>query len=140
MIFSSLSPDLRNIKGTKLECISCQINNVPLEVQPSLTMQPFHNHGLDIVHNQGTSSRNNQEQEHHVIMETLYLLFQEVLLGSYNRAGPAYSDPSNYFRVCKPVVFHDITGYQGPCSSKTSCKKGKHNKKYKIQQMYPQKL
>lgn len=22
--------------------------------------------------------------------------------------------------MCKPVVFHDITGYQGPCSSKTS--------------------
>lgn len=42
------------------------------------------------------------------------------MLGSYNRAGPADSDPSNYLCMCKPVVFHDITGYQGPRSSKTS--------------------
>lgn len=46
--------------------------------------------------------------------------FQKVLLGSYNRTWPAYSNPSNYFSVCKPVVFHYITGYQCPCSSKTS--------------------
>lgn len=43
-----------------------------------------------------------------------------MLLGSYDRAGPAYSDPSNDFRVCEPVMLHDITGYQRPCSSKTS--------------------
>lgn len=43
-----------------------------------------------------------------------------MLLGSYNGAWPADSDPSNYFSVCKPVVFHDITGYHRPCSSKTS--------------------
>lgn len=39
MIFFSLSPDLRDIKGTKLECISCQINNLPLEAQDFLTMK-----------------------------------------------------------------------------------------------------
>ena len=68
----------------------------------------------------------------------MYLLFQEVLLGSYNRAGTADSDPSNYFCMCKPVVFHDITGYQGPRSSKTSCRRGEKNKKYKIQEIHPQ--
>lgn len=52
VIFFSLSPDLKDIKGTKIECISCQINNIPLEAQTSLTMQPFYNHRLDIVHNQ----------------------------------------------------------------------------------------
>lgn len=68
-----------------------------------------------------------------LIMKTIHLLFQEVLLGSYNGARPAYPDPSNYFSMCKPVVFHDITGYQRPCSSKTSCKRRTQNKKYKIQ-------
>lgn len=43
-----------------------------------------------------------------------------MLLGSYNGAWPAYSDPGNYFSMCKPVVLHDIAGYQCPCSSKTS--------------------
>lgn len=43
-----------------------------------------------------------------------------MLLRSYDGAWPADSDPSNYLCVCKPVVFHDITGYQRPCSPKTS--------------------
>lgn len=53
VIFFSLSPDLRDIKGMKLECMSCQINNIPSEALTSLTRQPFYNHGLDKVHEQG---------------------------------------------------------------------------------------
>ena len=139
MTFFSLSPALRDIKGTQLECISCQANRVPLEAQPSLTMKPSHNHRLDTVHSRGPRGRNDQKQGRHVTRETIYLLFQEVLLRPYDGARPAYSDPSNYFCMCKPVMFHDITGYQRPCSSKTSCKREKQNKKYKIQQTQPQK-
>jgi hypothetical protein len=54
-----------------------------------------------------------------------HLLFQEVLLGSDDGAWSANSDPSNDFSMCKPVVFHDITGYQCPGSSQTSWKRGK---------------
>lgn len=43
-----------------------------------------------------------------------------MLLGSDDGARSANSDPSNDFSVCKPVVFHDITGYQCPSSSQTS--------------------
>lgn len=130
MIFLSLSPDLRDIKGMKLECMSCQIDTIPSEALTSLTMQPFYNHRSDTLHSQG--NKRQKRPGCNSIMKTRDLLFQEVLLGSYNGAWPTYSDPSNYFSVCKPVVFHDITGYQRPCSSKTSCKRGKQNKKNKI--------
>lgn len=43
-----------------------------------------------------------------------------MLLGSDDGAWSANSDPSNDFSMCKPVVFHDITGYQCPSSSQTS--------------------
>lgn len=43
-----------------------------------------------------------------------------MLLGSDDGAWSANSDPSNDFSVCEPVVFHDVTGYQCPCSSQTS--------------------
>lgn len=129
----------KRYKSTKLKCISCQINNIPLEAQTPRTMQPFYNQTLDTGHNWRKRGGPDREQGRNVMMKTIYLLFQEVLLRSYNGAWPADSDPSNYFSVCKPVVFHDITGYQRPCSSKTSCKRGRQNKKYKIQQMHPQK-
>jgi hypothetical protein len=67
---------------------------------------------------------------------TLYLLFQEVLLGADDGAWPANSDPSNDFSMCEPVVLHDVTGYQRACSSKTSCRRGKQ-KKGQVQQIDP---
>lgn len=43
-----------------------------------------------------------------------------MLLRSNDGARPANSDPSNDFGMCEPVVFHDIAGYQRPCSPQTS--------------------
>lgn len=125
MIVFSLSPDLRDIKGTKLECISCQINNILSEAQTSITRQLFYNCRLETVHNQGNKrNRKDSKAGCHRTMETVYSLFQEVLLGSDDGAWPANPDPSNDFSMCKPVVLHYITGYQRSCSSKTSCKTG----------------
>lgn len=79
-----------------------------------------------------------QEQGCTMKTQRVHLLFQEVLLGPNDGAWPANSYPSNYFGVCKPVVLHYITGYQCPCPSKASCKRGAQMK-YTVWQMHPHK-
>lgn len=73
MIFFSLSPDPRDIKGMKLDCMSCQIDNIPSEALTSLTMQPFYNHRSDTCHDQG--NKRQKIPGCNSIMETTDLLF-----------------------------------------------------------------
>jgi hypothetical protein len=50
----------------------------------------------------------------------LFLLFQKVLLGSDDRAGPANSEPGDDFGSRKLVMFHDVASDEGTGASEAS--------------------
>ena len=52
------------------------------------------------------------------------LLFQEVLLGPYDGARAADSDPGDDLGVREPVVLHDVAGDQGARPAEAGCKRG----------------
>lgn len=120
MVCSSQCRLIGEIESTGSEHLSCQVNNSLPEAPPSPTTQPFHNRPRAGEQEVGRTRGKNEVQSY----RQGYLLFQEVLLGSNDRAWSANSDPSNDFSMCKPVMLHDVTGYQGPGSSQTSCGKG----------------
>lgn len=55
---------------------------------------------------------------------TTGLLFQEVLLGPDDGAGPADPDPGDDLGVREPVVLHDVAGDQRPRPAQAGCKRG----------------